>query len=245
MKRTKTNEGITLIALIITIVVLLILAVVAVSSIQSDGILRYAGSAADSYNKAAQNEVGIIEGYLGYLSPCGTDGHTYGEWSIATQANCGAGEEGTKERTCSACGHKETVTYLHVWESESYIATCTACGEVCEHRGYGYNTERDDYSMNDDYWCYFFTEYCNNCNTVRLEDYAGHVYDTGVCSTCNHACSHDEALVMGYETCNNCQKVLLRVINLLMVFVKIVVTLVDIGTGVQLQQFLLALRDIK
>jgi len=67
MKSTKTNKGITLIALIITIVVLLILAAVAISSIQNDGILHYAQNAADNWNKAQINEVGVLDGYLDVL----------------------------------------------------------------------------------------------------------------------------------------------------------------------------------
>ena len=42
MKRTKTQKGITLVALIITIIVLLILAVVAIGAVQNDGIIEYA-----------------------------------------------------------------------------------------------------------------------------------------------------------------------------------------------------------
>ena len=67
MKKTKTQKGITLIALIITIVVLLILAAVAISSIQNDGILKYAQNAASDYNKAIRDEQSMLDEYLDYL----------------------------------------------------------------------------------------------------------------------------------------------------------------------------------
>ena len=67
MKRTKTQKGITLIALIITIVVLLILASVAISSIQNDGILSYAENVANKYNQSQRDEQSVIDKYLGYL----------------------------------------------------------------------------------------------------------------------------------------------------------------------------------
>ncbi len=73
--KTKTQKGITLIALIITIVVLLILAAVAISSIQNDGILHYATNAADNWNKAAQNEANMLGDYLNYLNNMGSGGN--------------------------------------------------------------------------------------------------------------------------------------------------------------------------
>ena len=67
MRKSKTQKGITLVALIITIVVLLILAAVAISSIKNDGILGYAENAADKYNGAVKDEQGILEGVKGLL----------------------------------------------------------------------------------------------------------------------------------------------------------------------------------
>ena len=64
MKRTKTEKGITLIALIITVIILLILAVVARGAVQNDGIIQHAKNARDEYGKAQENEQGIIDGYL-------------------------------------------------------------------------------------------------------------------------------------------------------------------------------------
>ena len=67
MKKSKTQKGITLIALIITIVVLLILAAVAISAIQNENILGHANNAATKYNQAVQNEQDVLEEYLNFL----------------------------------------------------------------------------------------------------------------------------------------------------------------------------------
>ena len=63
MKRTKTQKGITLVALIITIVVLLVLALVSINSIQNDGIMGQAQSAADKFNMEKANEGSTLNGY--------------------------------------------------------------------------------------------------------------------------------------------------------------------------------------
>ena len=68
MSKSKTQKGITLIALIITIIVLLILAVVAIGAVQNDGIINYAKNARDEYEKAQANENEILDSYLVYLN---------------------------------------------------------------------------------------------------------------------------------------------------------------------------------
>ncbi len=78
--KTKQQKGITLIALIITIVVLLILAAVAISSIQNDGILHYAQNAADSWNKAQENEQAMLGDYLNHIANMGSSS-TSGTWT--------------------------------------------------------------------------------------------------------------------------------------------------------------------
>ena len=67
MKRTKTEKGITLIALIITVIILLILAVVAIGAVQNDGIIQHAKNARDEYNQAQQNEQTILQNYVDIL----------------------------------------------------------------------------------------------------------------------------------------------------------------------------------
>ena len=64
MRRTKTQKGITLIALIITIIVLLLLAVVAIGAVQNDGIINHAKNARDKYGKAQVNENTTLGEYL-------------------------------------------------------------------------------------------------------------------------------------------------------------------------------------
>jgi len=56
MKKTKTQKGITLIALIITIVILLILAIVTIGAVQESGIIGHAQKAASDYTIAQEKE---------------------------------------------------------------------------------------------------------------------------------------------------------------------------------------------
>ena len=67
MKRSKTQKGITLIALILTIVVLLILASAAINEMQNKGILSYAENTANKFNQAQSDEKDVLGGYLNYL----------------------------------------------------------------------------------------------------------------------------------------------------------------------------------
>ena len=56
MKKTKAQNGITLVALIITIIVLLILVVVAISAVQDSGIITYAKNSKETYTVAQEKE---------------------------------------------------------------------------------------------------------------------------------------------------------------------------------------------
>ena len=69
--KSKTQKGITLVALIITVVVLLILAAVTISSIQNDGIIGKAEGSADKFNGAQGNEQGILGSYEDELNKYG------------------------------------------------------------------------------------------------------------------------------------------------------------------------------
>ena len=64
MKKTKTQKGITLIALIITIVVLMILAVVSINAVKDGGIITHAQNAATAYNKAQNDELAMLDEYV-------------------------------------------------------------------------------------------------------------------------------------------------------------------------------------
>ena len=63
MKKNKTENGITLVALIITIIVLLILAVVAIGVVTGEGILFHAKDAASKYAEDAAEENTSLKGY--------------------------------------------------------------------------------------------------------------------------------------------------------------------------------------
>ena len=63
MKKTKTQKGITLLALVITIVVLLILAGVAINSITSTNLIDQAATAGQKWNEAQGNESTTLGSY--------------------------------------------------------------------------------------------------------------------------------------------------------------------------------------
>jgi type II secretory pathway pseudopilin PulG len=75
--KTRTEKGITLIALIITIVVLLILAVVAINSIQNYGIISHAGNTANTYNQAVKKEQSSLLDYEDMLTAANGGYETY------------------------------------------------------------------------------------------------------------------------------------------------------------------------
>ena len=90
MKKTKTEKGITLIALIITIVLLLILAVVTINAIQGDGIIQYASNASDDYQSKANEEQGIINGYLSQIQE-GLSGEKKITWKKTSNGDLAVG----------------------------------------------------------------------------------------------------------------------------------------------------------
>lgn len=57
MKKTKTQKGITLVALIITVIVLLILAGVTIGSISGDGIVGHAKNTKQDFEKLEEEEL--------------------------------------------------------------------------------------------------------------------------------------------------------------------------------------------
>ena len=65
MKKTKEQKGITLISLVITIILLLILATVAINlAVDSDGLFRKAGTAANSWNASVDAEGTKLENLM-------------------------------------------------------------------------------------------------------------------------------------------------------------------------------------
>ena len=63
-QNTKTQKGITLVALVITIIVLLILAAVAIGAIQNKGIIKYAQNASADYEAAEKQEQSVLASLL-------------------------------------------------------------------------------------------------------------------------------------------------------------------------------------
>jgi len=68
MNKSKSQKGITLIALIITIIVLLILAVVTIGAVQNDGIIQHAKNSRQEYELAQGNEETILGNYVEKLN---------------------------------------------------------------------------------------------------------------------------------------------------------------------------------
>ena len=68
MKETKTQKGITLVALIITIIILLILAGVAIATIQESDIIKKAQDATKTYKEKEEEEPRILKSYSDFIS---------------------------------------------------------------------------------------------------------------------------------------------------------------------------------
>ena len=96
MRRTKTQEGITLVALIITIIILLILATVTIMSITGDGIISKSRQAKIEYEKGKQEEEGLLSGYLSKM-----DEISLGESSGSNGGSTESGEENSGDDNSS------------------------------------------------------------------------------------------------------------------------------------------------
>ena len=170
MKSTKTNKGITLVALIITIVVLLILAAVAISSISNDGILHYAQNASDAYNQAQRNEAGILDGYVEYLNQLNNKTCSEHQWT-------GGGWDGE--------AHVDEETG-DVW-GEYRPTQCSICGLTCNHPG----DWIESWEVWDEYEC-VVSYYCSSCDMLFDEDSGystdAHDYSGGTCTKCGNVC---------------------------------------------------------
>ena len=94
-EKTKTQKGITLVALIITIVMLLILAVVTINSITNDGIISKTQDVANRFNQAQKDEQDILDEYLNYLNPSnGSSGEDAEELDLVERYVLGAEKTG-------------------------------------------------------------------------------------------------------------------------------------------------------
>ena len=68
--------------------------------------------------------------------------HTWSDWEVVTEANCGTKTNGVEKRTCLVCGEVETneIEYEHMWRETTITeATCItegSWGMVCAQCGY-------------------------------------------------------------------------------------------------------------
>ena len=183
MKKTKTQKGITLVALIITIIILLILAVVTISAVSGDGIIQHAKNASNSYNSAKEDENGVLLGYESYLNnnvpKAGLNfwqekGLTSSKVSFgATYTSTVYNKEGVETATI-----KMTPNICTLYEDEN---------EVCAY-GQGYFDQFDYYvsigalqenSKNELLW--IGTDSIGFVNLSGPEAYLFHFYDNGKC----------------------------------------------------------------
>ena len=114
MKGTKTQKGITIIALIITIIVLLILAVVAIGAVRDGGIITHAQNAASDYTIAQEKEqigLALSEWQIQKNNPSNTE--TFKkvmEDALSETAIVSGEDDGPLTITMNATGNKYKVT---------------------------------------------------------------------------------------------------------------------------------------
>jgi hypothetical protein len=153
MKRTKTQKGITLIALIITIVILLILAVVTINEVKGDGIIRYAKNAATDYTAKANEEQILLNSYLDQLNlnnPNGNSGEdekpttlTVATWEQDRTTITGKASDGTIVTTLTVGDEIDYDCYTGA-EQLTYTATKENTGNYLEEEYGNYNFEPDE-----------------------------------------------------------------------------------------------------
>jgi len=114
-----------------------------------NGCIRYqlyldnSGSRYSATNAVAVTKSALTAGY-GYIYVSNGAAHSFSDWEITTESGCET--TGIKERTCSACGEKETETVPakgHNTISEKVDATCGTEGYIklyCPVCGYVHNT---------------------------------------------------------------------------------------------------------
>jgi len=99
MRKTKTQKGITLVALVITIIVLLILAAVAIGAIQNKGIIKYAQNASADYEAAEKQEQSVLASLLDKIKD-----NVPGNSGEGNEENAGTGDENQGESSGSQEG---------------------------------------------------------------------------------------------------------------------------------------------
>jgi len=87
-QNTKTQKGITLVALVITIIVLLILAAVAIGAIQNKGIIKYAQNASADYKAGEEKEKTVLDSLLDKIKE-----NVPGNNEEGNEENSGTGDE--------------------------------------------------------------------------------------------------------------------------------------------------------
>ena len=175
MKRTKKQNGITLLALIVTVVLLLILASVAISNISEDGIISQAGDAKDQTGEFISSTTQQHQDYVDYLK---------GELGGLGSANC---------------SHDSVYeNYTHDFSSYDHITEtkCAKCNMVLSTNTV--NNYRVSYSHAGSSEQHQLEIRCSECNFLLDEPWENHtLIATGSgakkCTLCDYLenCEHD------------------------------------------------------
>jgi len=168
MKKTKTQKGITLIALIITVVILIILAAVSIYTIKDNNIISYTNGAAQEVIDKQESQNGSLQNFKDFLNDpiidnsidfpdYEPDDEPDDEPDYSICAHIWNNGEVTKVATCASTG---TRTY-----------TCTICGATKTNTisKLSHNTSANYFYKNRAF--HIYVEYCSNgCGYVLLQE---------------------------------------------------------------------------
>jgi len=138
MRKTKTQKGITLVALVITIIVLLILAAVAIGAIQNKGIIKYAQNASADYEAAEKQEQSVLASLLDKIKDNVPGNSGEGNEENEGSGNENEGSEGTggNQGDNSGTGNgNSSDTTTTVLEAQGKVLSTTSNTVVADEYG--------------------------------------------------------------------------------------------------------------
>jgi len=130
MRKTKTQKGITLVALVITIIVLLILAAVAIGAIQNKGIIKYAQNASADYEAAEKQEQSVLASLLDKIKD-----NVPGNSGEGNEENEGSGNENEGSEGTGGNQGDNSATTPTVLEAQGKVLSTTSNTVVADEYG--------------------------------------------------------------------------------------------------------------
>ena len=213
--KTKTEKGITLVALLITVIILLILASVAIDSIVDNGIISHAKNAVNEYNNKQEQENIFLNGYVNFLKnelgsgDSGECSHVSGTPTYTMNENNGGTH--TVTTYCTKCNDLVSQTvencdlvyagpcyYIDKNEHEVQYR-CSKC--LCEFDTTYEEHSSSSYSEMGDGSHDVFCDVCSS--TIRTEDCE--IGEDGICVKCGYvdpnysSCAHEHNSDMIFE----------------------------------------------